>query len=58
MAISGAAASPKYGINVAATGLFMTLFDVRLGWWIEIRALAKNGEAPAPSLAWGICFPN
>src|ERR1044072_9185346 len=35
MPISGAAASPNMGYYTsAATGLFMTLFDVRLGWWM------------------------
>ena len=35
MAVSGAAASPNQGYNTAtAVAFLMTVFDVRLGWWL------------------------
>ena len=35
MAISGAAVSPNMGFHTSpATAFFLTLFDVRLGWWM------------------------
>lgn len=51
MAISGAAASPNMGYYTsAATGLFMTLFDVRLGWWMGNPAISKKWASPGPGL--------
>jgi hypothetical protein len=36
VAISGAAASPNWGYHTnPATAFLMTMFDVRLGWWIR-----------------------
>lgn len=36
MAISGAAASPNWGYHSSPlVGFLMTLFNVRLGWWLE-----------------------
>jgi len=51
MAISGAAASPNMGYYTsAATGLFMTLFDVRLGWWMGNPAIFDKWRSPGPGL--------
>jgi hypothetical protein len=45
-AISGAALSPNSGFHSnPATAFLMTLFNVRLGWWLaNPRVLAENGE--------------
>ena len=55
MAISGAAASPNMGHYTSpAAAFFMTLFDVRLGWWIgNPRHREKWRRAgPSPALAY------
>ncbi len=55
MAISGAAASPNMGYFTSpATGLFMTLFDVRLGWWMGNSRFTPKWESAGP--AWGLSY--
>jgi hypothetical protein len=57
MAISGAAASPNMGYYTsAATGLFMTLFDVRLGWWMGNPRYRSKWRSPGPKLGLGYLF--
>lgn len=57
MAISGAAASPNMGYYTsAATGLFMTLFDVRLGWWMGNPRYKEKWEMSGPRLGLGYLF--
>jgi hypothetical protein len=57
MAISGAAASPNMGYYTsAATGLFMTLFDVRLGWWMGNPRYRDKWAMPGPRLGLGYLF--
>lgn len=52
MAISGAAASPNQGYHSSALiGLIMTLFNVRLGWWLG-NPSRKKAERAGPK--WGI----
>jgi hypothetical protein len=51
LAISGAAASPNMGYNSSpAVAFLMTLFNVRLGWWLGNPAIEKEniygGEGP------------
>jgi hypothetical protein len=51
MAISGAAASPNMGhYTSAATAFFMTLFDVRLGWWIGNTRCVDKWKSAGPRL--------
>jgi len=53
MAISGAAASPNMGyFSSAATAFFMTLFDVRLGWWMGNPRNAEKWRNPGPSFGF------
>jgi hypothetical protein len=57
MAISGAAASPNMGYFTSpATGLFMTLFDVRLGWWMGNSRSTPKWKSPGPKLGLGYLF--
>jgi hypothetical protein len=57
MAISGAAASPNMGYHTSAvTALFMTLFDVRLGWWMANPYKADKWPTPGPALGLGYLF--
>lgn len=57
MAISGAAASPNMGsYTSAATCLFMTLFDVRLGWWMGNPRYEKYWNSCGPRLGLGYLF--
>ena len=55
MAISGAAASPNMGYHSSPpVGLVMTLFNVRLGWWLgnpARQARPYRREGPR----WGPC---
>ncbi len=45
MAISGAAASPNMGYHTSAPLAFlMTIFNVRLGWWIENPKYAHRAD--------------
>jgi hypothetical protein len=49
VAISGAAASPNWGYHTnPGTAFLMTMFDVRLGWWIRNprRLVGLAGAAP------------
>lgn len=49
MTISGAAASPNWGYHTnPATSFLMTMFNVRLGWWIQ---------NPRKSMAWRSAGP-
>jgi hypothetical protein len=51
MAISGAAASPNEGYHSSpATAFLMTVFDVRLGWWLGNPA-GKKSHRSAPKFA-------
>lgn len=51
VAISGAAASPNSGHHSApATGFLMTVFDVRLGWWIGNPRHCDYWKAASPTL--------
>jgi Patatin-like phospholipase len=51
MAISGAAASPNEGYHSSpATAFLMTVFDVRLGWWLGNPATRKYHRS-APRVA-------
>jgi hypothetical protein len=55
MAISGAAASPNMGYFTSpATGLFMTLFDVRLGWWMGNSRFPEPWQSAGPK--WGLGY--
>jgi len=55
MAISGAAASPNMGYFTSpATGLFMTLFDVRLGWWMGNSRFPPKWKSAGPT--WGLGY--
>ncbi len=57
MAISGAAASPNMGYFTSpATGLFMTLFDVRLGWWMGNSRFPEAWQNVGPTLGLGYLF--
>jgi len=57
MAISGAAASPNMGYYTSvATGLFMTLFDVRLGWWMGNPRYPWKWRSPGPAFGLGYLF--
>jgi len=51
MAISGAAASPNMGyFGTPATAFFMTLFDVRLGWWMGNPRDPDTWQSVGPKL--------
>jgi hypothetical protein len=57
MAISGAAASPNMGYHTSpVTALFMTLFDVRLGWWIGNTRYPKKWKNPGPKVGLAYLF--
>jgi hypothetical protein len=54
MAISGAAASPNMGYFTSpATAFFMTLFDVRLGWWMGNPRYPDKWRSTGPRLGLG-----
>jgi Patatin-like phospholipase len=54
MAISGAAASPNMGYYTSpATALFMTLFDVRLGWWMGNSRFPLKWQSAGPTSGLG-----
>ncbi len=54
MAISGAAASPNMGYHTSpAPAFLMTLFNVRLGWWIGNPRHKKGWSRSAPGWALG-----
>jgi len=49
MTISGAAASPNAGYHTnPATAFLMTVFNVRLGWWIQNTRKLENWIKPGP----------
>jgi hypothetical protein len=53
MAISGAAASPNQGYHSSPLiGLIMTLFNVRLGWWLGNPNNPKTADLAGPR--WGV----
>ena len=53
MAISGAAASPNQGYHSSPLiGLIMTLFNVRLGWWLGNPQHSEKAVRAGPR--WGI----
>lgn len=52
VAISGAAASPNSGYHSSPLlALLMTIFNVRLGWWLGNPADARASRASAPRLS-------
>jgi hypothetical protein len=52
MAISGAAANPNWGYNTSAPVAFLlTIFDVRLGWWVGNTRLDRPSHQPGPKFA-------
>ncbi len=58
MAISGAAASPNMGFySDPGVGFLLTVFDVRLGWWIgnPHSATAWKEGRPQYGFAWLVC---
>ena len=53
LAISGAAASPNMGFySQPALAFLMTLFDVRLGWWIANPSKQKNWPVGGPRVGF------
>src|ERR1039457_1309259 len=55
MAISGAAANPNMGFHTSAPVAFLlTVFNVRLGWWVRNPRRAKPGarRGPLGSIVW------
>ncbi len=54
MAISGAAASPNMGyFTTPAAAFYMSLFDVRLGWWMGNSRYPRNWQSLGPALGLG-----
>lgn len=52
MAISGAAANPNWGFSTSASVAFLlTVFDVRLGWWVGNTRFDSPSKKPGPSFA-------
>ncbi len=48
-AISGAAANPNWGYHTSASVAFLlTIFDVRLGWWVGNPRRVAVSERPGP----------
>jgi len=55
MGISGAAASPNHGYHTStAVAFLLTIFDVRLGWWLgnPRRGAPSKNPGPRYSLFW------
>ncbi len=49
IAVSGAAASPNAGYQTTAASAFlMTVFNVRLGWWLQNPRYAQQWQRPGP----------
>jgi hypothetical protein len=49
ISVSGAAASPNAGYHTsAATAFLMTVFNVRLGWWLQNPRYALQWQRPGP----------
>ena len=52
VAISGAAASPNWGYHTdPATAFLMTMFNVRLGWWLFNPRRPETKSLPSPRFA-------
>ncbi len=52
MAISGAAANPNWGYHTSAPVAFLlTIFDVRLGWWVGNPRRDRQSPQPGPGFA-------
>jgi hypothetical protein len=52
MGISGAAANPNHGYHTSAPLAFLlTIFDVRLGWWLGNPRRRKGSNEPGPTQA-------
>jgi hypothetical protein len=57
MTISGAAASPNGGYHTSKPLAFlMTVFNVRLGWWIQNTAKLSNWKSRGPSFGMTYLF--
>ncbi len=56
MAVSGAAANPNWGSHSAPqTAFLLTLFNVRLGWWMGNPADQETFRRPGPAVAlWSL----
>ncbi len=55
MAISGAAASPNEGYNTSPANAFlMTVFNVRLGWWLSNTRHTRTWHRSSPR--WGLLY--
>lgn len=53
LAISGAAVNPNMGYNTSGPMAFLlTVFDVRLGWWLGNPRRRKQSKYPGPVFAW------
>ena len=53
MAISGAAASPNMGhYTTGAVAFLMTIFSVRLGWWLGNPRMKESWESGQPRSSW------
>src|SRR5260370_12129827 len=53
MAISGAAASPNMGhYTNGAVAFLLTIFSVRLGWWLGNPRIKKAWESGQPRSSW------
>jgi hypothetical protein len=53
MAISGAAANPNWGYHTSAPVAFLlTMFNVRLGWWVGNTRVVPTGSPFEPKLPW------
>jgi hypothetical protein len=55
LAVSGAAASPNQGYHSSpAVAFLMTVFNVRLGWWLQNPAKPRKWRTEGPR--WGIMY--
>ncbi|MCW5627163.1 MAG: hypothetical protein KIT73_20770, partial [Burkholderiales bacterium] len=55
MGISGAAASPNMGFHSSPpVAVLMTVFNVRLGWWLQNPRFGSVWRSPGP--AWGLLY--
>jgi len=53
MAISGAAASPNMGhYTTGAVSFLLTIFSVRLGWWLGNSIAQKSWQSGHPRSSW------
>ncbi|MEN6624481.1 MAG: hypothetical protein ABFD50_23405 [Smithella sp.] len=53
MAISGAAVSPNMGhYSSGSVSFLLTIFSVRLGWWLGNPRIKKNWESECPRSSW------